>query len=127
MADNLTDLAENGLLDHLVGTASFTVTTPIKLALVTANGTDASAGTEVVGGSYARQTITFGSAAAGSISNNSVISFTNMPAATVVGVEIYDSTGTPKRLAYGALAANKTVSAGDTLQFAISSVTLSLS
>lgn len=126
MADNLPDTIENQLLDALVGTASYTVTTPIKLALSTTSGSDTAAGTEVTGGSYARQTIGFDSATGGSISNNGVINFTVMPACTVVGIEIYDSNGSPKRLAYGSLSASKTVAAGDTLQFAISSITLSL-
>ena len=126
MADNLPDTIENQLLDALVGTTSYTVTTPIKLALMTANGTDSAAGTEVTGGSYARQTIAWSTAASGSINNSAIINFTGMPAATVVGIEVYDSAGTPKRLAYGALTANKTVASGDTVQFAISSITLSL-
>ena len=126
MADNLPDTIENQLLDALVGTTSYTVTTPIKLALMTANGTDSAAGTEVTGGSYARQTIAWSAAASGSINNSAIINFTGMPAATVVGIEVYDSAGTPKRLAYGALTANKTVASGDTVQFAISSITLSL-
>jgi len=126
VADNLPDIIENQLLDALVGTAAYTVTGPIKLALVTANGNDASAGTEVTGGSYARQTITFGAAASGSISNSASISFTGMPAVTVVGIEIYDSAGSPKRLAYGALTASRTVTVGDTVQFASSAITLSL-
>ena len=127
MADNLPDTIENQLLDALVGTTAYTVTTPIKLALVTANGSDSSAGTQVTGGSYARQTIAFAAAASGSITNSGVISFTGMPACTVVGIEIYDNAGTPKRLAYGALTASRTVTAGDTVQFSASSVTLSLS
>lgn len=126
MADNLPDTIENQLLDALVGTASYSVTTPIKLALMTASGNDASAGTEVTGGSYARQTISFGSAASGQIANSATINFTSMPAATVVGIEIYDSAGTPKRLAYGTLTASKTTASGDTLQFAASAITLSL-
>ena len=126
MADNLPDIIENQLLDALVGTTAYTVTGPIKLALVTANGNDASAGTEVTGGSYARQTIAFDAAASGSIDNNASISFTGMPAVTVVGIEIYDSAGSPKRLAYGALTASRTVTSGDTVQFASSAITLSL-
>lgn len=126
MADNLPDQIENQLLDALVGTAAYSVTTPIKLALVTANGNDATAGTEVTGGGYARQTIAFGSASAGQIANNAVINFTNMPTATVVGIELYDSAATPKRLAYGPLSVSKSVTTGDTLQFAASSVTLNL-
>jgi hypothetical protein len=126
VADNLPDIIENQLLDALVGTAVYTVTGPIKLALVTANGNDATAGTEVTGGSYARQTIAFDAAASGSISNNASISFAGMPAATVVGIEIYDSAGSPKRLAYGALTTSRVVTAGDTVQFASSAITLSL-
>jgi hypothetical protein len=126
VADNLPDTIENQLLDALVGTASYSVTTPIKLALMTASGSDSAAGTEVTGGSYARQTISFGSAASGQIANSATINFTSMPAATVVGIEIYDSAGTPKRLAYGTLTASKTTASGDTLQFAASAITLSL-
>ena len=127
MADNLPDIIENQLLDALVGTSSYTVTTPIKLALVTANGSDSAAGTEVTGGSYARQTITFGAASSGQIANSGAVTFTGMPACTVVGIELYDSAGSPKRLAYGPLTNTRTVSSGDSVEFATSSVTLSLS
>lgn len=127
MADNLPNTIENELLDALVGTASYTMTTPCKLALMTSNGNDGTPGTEVSGGSYARQTIAFDAASSGSISNNAVINFTGMPAATVVGIEIYDNAGTPKRLAYGALTASKTTASGDTIQFGIGNITLSLS
>lgn len=127
MADNLPDIIENQLLDALVGTSSYTVTTPIKLALMTANGSDSAAGTEVTGGSYARQTIAFDAASGGSIDNNAAISFTGMPSCTVVGIEIYDSAGSAKRLAYGPLTASRTVTSGDTVQFASGAITLSLS
>lgn len=127
MADNLTNTAENKMLDALVGTASYSANTPIKLALVTSAGNDATAGTEVSGGSYARKTIAFGAASSGSISNDAVISFTGMPTCTVVGIELWDSAGTPVRLAYGALTANKSLTSGDTLEFAIGSITLTLS
>ena len=126
MADNLPDAIENQLLDALVGTSAYSVTTPIKLALMTANGSDSAPGTEVTGGSYVRQTIAFDAASSGQIANNAVINFTGMPSATVVGIEIYDSAGTPKRLAYGALTANKTTASGDTLQFGSGNITLSL-
>jgi hypothetical protein len=127
VADNLPDIIENQLLDALVGTSSYTVTTPIKLALMTANGSDSAAGTEVTGGSYARQTIAFDAASGGSIDNNAAISFTGMPSCTVVGIEIYDSAGSAKRLAYGPLTASRTITSGDTVQFASGAITLSLS
>lgn len=126
MADNLTNVAENLMLDALVGTASYSAVTPIKLALVTAAGSDSAAGTEVSGGSYSRQNITFAAASGGSISNNAAVTFTSMPACTVVGIELWDSSGTPRRLAYGDLTANKTLVSGDTLEFANGSITLTL-
>jgi len=41
-----------------------------------------------------------------------------MPAATVVGWEIWDSAGTPVRWSYGLFDASKTVAAGDDLKVA---------
>lgn len=117
----------NGLLNSSVkGTAYTAPTTPIKLALVSVIGTNAAAGTEVTGGSYARQTITFANASGGSIANDAVITFAAMPAITVVGIDVWDSAGTPIRRWWGALGANKTLGAGDTLSFAISSISIGL-
>ena len=124
MADNLTDVVENELLDALVGNASYTVATPIKLALVTANGSDSAGGTEVAGGSYARQNIAFDAASAGQIASAGTVSFGNMPTTTVVGIELWDSAG--KRLAYGPLTVPKSLTSGDTLQFTAASVTMTL-
>jgi hypothetical protein len=127
MANNLVVTEANRLLDASLGTASYTAPTgPLKLALLTTTGTNTTAGTEVTGGGYTRQTITFNAAVAGAATNATSISFTSMPAATVTGVEIFDSAGTPRRSWVGALTASKTVGAGDTLSFATSSVTVSL-
>mgnify|MGYP003642635393 FL=1 len=127
MADNLPDTIENELLDALVGTSTYSITGATKLRLMTANGSDASAGTEVTGGSYVAQTIAFTTASSGAIENSGAISFTGMPAVTVVGIEIYDSAGSPKRLLYGALTSPRTVTAGDTVQFASGAIDITLS
>ncbi|GLP64306.1 hypothetical protein TUSST3_09260 [Streptomyces sp. TUS-ST3] len=97
------------------------------MALVTANGSDTAAGTEVAGGSYARQSLSVAAASAGATSNSADLVFAGMPAATVVGVEVWDSAGTPVRLWYGALAVSRTVAAGDELRITAGSLTLSLS
>lgn len=102
-------------------------TTPLKVALVTANGSDTAAGTEVAGGSYARQSLSVAAASAGATSNSADLVFAGMPAATVVGVEVWDSAGTPVRLWYGALAVSRTVAAGDELRITAGSLALSLS
>ena len=127
MADNLTNTGENRALDFILGGTATAPTTPLKVALVTANGDDATAGTEVTGGGYARQTLAVAAAVNGATSNSADLVWTNMPAATVVGVEIWDSAGTPVRLWYGALTASRTVSAGDELRLVAGALTLSLS
>ncbi|WP_328344803.1 phage tail fiber protein [Micromonospora sp. NBC_00421] len=127
MANNLTQAEANRLLDASLGAAAFAAPTgPMKLALVTANGSASAAGTEVTGGSYARQTVVFGAASGGSASNTALITFAGMPATTVVGLEVFDSSGSPRRCWWGALSASKTVQAGDSVQFAIGSVIVAL-
>ncbi|MEV3980797.1 hypothetical protein [Nonomuraea sp. NPDC049758] len=121
MADNLTDAAELLVLDWLnPGLAAPTRPTgPLKLRLMTANGGESAAGTEVTnagGSTYAAQNVTLAAAASGATSNTALIAFANMPACTVVGVEIWDSAGSPVRLWHGALAASKIVNLGDTFE-----------
>jgi alkylation response protein AidB-like acyl-CoA dehydrogenase len=53
MAGSLSNYAENKVLDHVLGTTSYTKPTTY-VALYTVAPTDSTAGTEVTGGSYAR-------------------------------------------------------------------------
>jgi len=132
MADNLPDAIENILLDALLRGGAITglgTTSTIKAKLMTANGSDSANGTELgTSGGYTAggATITFGSAASGgSIANTVACTWTNMPATTIVGLELW-STGTPARLWWGALSSSKTVASGDTFEFAIGDVTCTL-
>lgn len=116
------------MLDWINGVGTPTrPTTPLKVALVTANGDDATAGTEVTGGSYARQTLTVAAAASGATSNSADIIFSGMPACTVVGVEVWDSAGTPVRLWKNALTASRTVEAGDDFKLSAGDIDQSIS
>lgn len=121
---------EQNLINGWLGITTYTAaTTPMKLALATVTGTDTTAGTEVTGGSYARQTITFSAPTLGTpttTSNSGLISFTGMPAVTTTGIDIYDSTATPVRRAFAALTSSKTTASGDTLSFAATAVSASL-
>lgn len=120
MADNLTDTAEARFLNWLTGNATVAPVLPLKLRLMTANGSDTTPGTEVTnagGSAYAPQTITFPVAVAGSpVANDTDITFANMPAATIVGAEIWDSAGSPVRWWYGTATANKQTNLGDPLK-----------
>jgi hypothetical protein len=120
---NALDQAEAQRLQNAhLGLAAYTApTTPIMNRLMTANGSASSNGTQVTGGSYAAQSLTAALPATstnGSIATTGVVSHTGMPAATVVGVEWWDSAGSPRRQAWGALSASKATLSGDTLSFA---------
>lgn len=128
-----TTTANNVLSLLTKGTAFTTPTAPIKMRLMSAMGVDAAtAGTEVVGGSYVAggQTLStaMGTASGGSISNSvAAITFAGMPAGNVAGVEVWDSAGTPVRFWYSTLmGGTKTLGAGDTLSFPASSITFTL-
>lgn len=125
MAGNLTDYLENKLLDHFLGTASYTMPASVQVGLYTVAPSDSTTGTEVSGGSYARQTATFGAASGGATSNASNIDFTNMPACTVVAIGIAEPSG-GKLLVWGTLTANKSLDAGDTLRIATGDLDISI-
>jgi hypothetical protein len=127
---NIVQVEANNMLNASLGKASYVATvTPLKLKLVTVNGSATSAGTPVSGGSYTDQDITsaIATASGGSTSNSGAITFSGMPAVTVVGVEIWDSASTPVRKWYGALTASKTTASGDSISFAVGALTLSIS
>lgn len=111
---------ENKILDHVLKVAAYTPPTNIYLALFTDATDDASGGTEVVGGSYARQLAnSWATAASGATSNAAVINFPGMPAVTVTHIGLYDASSGGNRLYHGALTSSEVVSVGNTLSFAI--------
>lgn len=77
----MTEAAKNAMLDYLATVAT-------KAALYSG------ASTEVTGGTYARQTISWGSASGGSLSDTSIPAF-NIPAGeTVAIVKLFNTAGT---------------------------------
>lgn len=126
MADNLTDVAESLAMDWLCAVGSPVRPTTLVVRLMTANGSDSSAGTEVTGGSYAAQSVAFSAASSGATSNSGLLQFTGMPACTVTGLEVWDTSGTPRRLWYGALTASKTVNSGDVFEIPIGDLDLAI-
>ena len=128
---NFTDYAENKIVDWLFRAQVLTPPVTFYVALVTAVGTDATAGTEVSGGSYARVAITgslanwAGTQSAGSTvassgtngttSNNGVITFPTPSAAwgVIVGIELWDALTAGNRWAYSPAFTAKTVNSTD--------------
>lgn len=129
---NIVQTEATDLLNASFGKATYPATvTPVMLRLMKVNGSGTAAGTEIPnagGSSYAPQNLSsaLGTGSAGQIQNTSPVTFTNMPSDTTVGVEVWDSSGTPKRKWYGALAAAKTTVLGDSLSFAAGALVATL-
>ena len=116
------------------GGSAFTMTPPLKIRLMTAQGTNTSNGTESTSGNcpgYTAGGSSFGSSAfgtpsGGQQSNNNAVSWSATGSwSTVVAIEVWDSAGTPLRRLQGALTSNISgVANGDTVQFAVGSITI---
>jgi hypothetical protein len=119
------------------GGSTIVITPPFRLRLMTATGTNTSNGTEATAGGcpgYVALGSSFGSSAfgtpsAGQQTNNNAVSWSATGTwATITGIEVWDSAGTPLRWLQGALTSSITgVSNGDTVQFAVASVTVNSS
>jgi len=126
MAGNLSNYLENKLIDHFLGTTSFTMPAAVYVGLYTVAPDDTGGGTQVTGGSYARQSAAFTASASGATSNSANIDFAGMPAATVVAIGIFDASTAGNLLLWGTLTANKTTDAGDTLRIATGDLDISI-
>ncbi len=113
-----TDYLEDKIIDHMLRNQAYTPPTTIYLALFTAAPGDAGGGTEVSGGSYARQAVTLSAASGGASANSADITF---PAATadwgtVTHVALMDALTVGNMLMHSPLDASKTVNNGDTFK-----------
>lgn len=126
MANNLTNDAENLILDHFLGVTAYTFDSTLFIGLYTVAPTDSTSGTEVTGGSYIRKACTFDAAVSGATQNASDVDFTGMPAATTVAVAVHTAVTGGTMLMYGTLTTNKTTDAGDTLRIADGDLDISI-
>jgi hypothetical protein len=126
----LSDYAEKLLLDWAMTTGSATRPTAWYVALYTAAPSDSGGGTEVSTGGYSRQAVTFGAASSpgGTTSNTGAVSFTASGAnyGTVTHIGIFDNSTSGNLLWHGALTTSKTVNDGDTLEFSIGNIDLTI-
>lgn len=122
------DYAENKVIDHMTGKATWAAVTA-HVALFTAAPSDAGGGTEVTGGSYARKATVaadWTAASGGSASNASALTFPKATASwgTVTHFGIFDASTSGNLLRWGPLGASKAVATDDTPSFAAGTLTL---
>jgi hypothetical protein len=126
----LSDYAEKLVLDWLMTTGSATRPTDWYVALYTAAPSDAGGGTEVSTGGYARQAVTFAAASSpgGTTDNTNTVSFTASGGnyGTVTHIGLFDAVSGGNLLWHGSMTASKTVNDGDTLEFSVGNIDLSI-
>lgn len=120
---------ENALINATVRNTTFTSPATVYLGLFTSDPTDAGTGTEVSGGSYARQSITFSSPSNGVTSNSAQITFPTATAywGTIGWIGIYDSLTSGNLLYHSPLTTSKIISNGDIFIVGSGNLTLTLS
>lgn len=124
------DYLENKVLDHVLKNTAYSQPANLYLGLWTADdGLESGTVTsEVSGGSYARQTISFNAASGGTADSAATVTF---PAATanwgtITHVAIMDAATSGNVLFHGAVTTSKTIESGDTFQVSAGNLTISL-
>lgn len=124
---------EKKLLEHTFRNVTYTPPTTVYVALFnTLPAGDGTGGTEVSGGAYARQAITYAAGTGGSptsISSSALVQYPTATASwgTIVGAGIYDALTGGNLLEMGPLATSKTVGTGDAFAFPVGTYSISLS
>jgi hypothetical protein len=111
---SFSNFLENKVLEHVFGGVAYSAPATLYVGLFTSNPGETGSGTEVSGGSYARQTIAF-TVTASQASNTAAVEFPTATASwgTVSHAAIFDAVSGGNMLAYGALTASKTIDGGD--------------
>lgn len=124
----MSNYLENKILDHVLKNTSYTSPTTVYLGLYTTDPTDAGSGTEVSGGSYARQPISFATASSGSSASSADITFPQATASwgTVAYVGILDQLTTGNLLFHTALTTSKAIDTGDIFKITTGNLTVAI-
>lgn len=136
MAGSKSDYLENAILDHVLGSTSYTKPGTVYVALYTTAPSDGGGGTEVSTGvwtNYSRSSVTNNStnwpaASSGVKANGTEISFGTATisgaAPTVVAMGIFDAASAGNLLFWATLGTNKTVNNGDVVKFNVSGISI---
>jgi predicted 2-oxoglutarate/Fe(II)-dependent dioxygenase YbiX len=124
----MSNYLENALINVTLRATAFTAPTTIYVALYTTDPTDADTGTEVSGGSYARQSVTFAAPSNGVSASNATVTFPTATASwgTVTHIGLRDALTTGNLLYHTPLDASKTIGSGDVFQITSGSLTVTL-
>ena len=124
---SFSDYLETEILDHVFAGNAYTAPATIYIGLHTSNPDEDDSGTEVSGGSYARQSMAF-TVSGNTASNSAAVEFPTATASwgTVSHVGLYDASTAGNLLAYAALTASKTIDSGDVFRVPLGDLDITL-
>jgi hypothetical protein len=110
---------DNNVLNYVLLNGVFVAPTTIYVALYTVSPTPTTSGTEVTGGSYARQTVTFVSPTNGQTNNATTVSFPIASSSwgTIVAFGLLDSVSGGNLLYFSSLSSSRVVLVNDQIVF----------
>ena len=120
---------ENALINATLRNTTYTSVATVYVSLWTSDPTDAGSGTEVSGGSYARQAVTFGAPSSGVSTNSGDVTF---PTATgtwgsVVWIGMNNASTSGNLLYHSPLDVAKSITTGDVFKIATGNLSVELS
>lgn len=124
----ISNYLENKLLDHVLRNTSYTSPTTVYVGLYTSNPDEGNTGTEVSGGSYARQALSVTTASGGIVTSSADVTFPQATAnwGTISHIGLLDALTSGNLLMYTALTTSKAIDSGDVLKIASGSLTASI-
>ena len=124
----ISNYLENKLLDHVLRNTSYTSPTTVYVGLYTSNPDEGNTGSEVSGGSYARQALSVTTASGGIVTSSADVTFPQATAnwGTISHIGLLDAITSGNLLMYTALTTSKAIDSGDVLKIASGSLTASI-
>jgi hypothetical protein len=118
---------ETELLDHVFAGNAYTSPAAVYVGLFTATPGEDDSGTEVSGGSYARQAGSF-SVSGNTATTTAAIEFPTATASwgTITHIGIYDAASAGNLLAYASLTASKSIASGDVFRIPAGDIDITL-
>jgi len=116
----MSDYLENEILDHILGTGSYTMPSAVYVGLSTGSFGDDNSGTELTGNNYSRVSASFSAAASGTTSYSAAIEFAAATGSwgSVSHFGLFDAASSGNLLIHGAFSSAKTIASGDILRIA---------
>jgi hypothetical protein len=124
----LSNYLENKLLDHVLRNTSYNSPTTVYVGLFTTDPTDGNTGTEVSGGSYARQVLNVTTATGGIVTSSADVTFPQATGSwgTISHLGLLDALTSGNLLMHTPLTTSRAIETGDVLKISTGSLTASL-